>query len=219
MESLSFAYIAEISPFYLADNRQLQAHIHYTVSRARHDHKEESSKTPYNPTSALELTSPRGWSLETNTFRIKDQKFIYFFPVWWPVEAVPEYLREEDIVPSGMYSLNCSRKNLERAVEQLKAEGATTSLTDIAVLEEVKVPIDSLDRLNDALYSCDRHAEEVVGYTEIPFNKPLLRVHRYGGKPERLNFKTKAWEGYTQERYRPGIRRMLREDVVVLFSS
>lgn len=44
-----------------------------------------------------------------------------------------------------------------------------------------------------------------AGLSDIPFNKPLMRVNTYGGQPERYNSLCMEWETFDNSVYRPSL--------------
>jgi len=112
-KKLSLIEISEIPLEQLVDDRVLQRDIHYSVEKSTRDTNYVDEERPYNPNHIVTLkeSGSLDWQQETHsfksisyqheTFRIMDKIHIYFFDAGWPCAKVPEFLRPEDIIPSG----------------------------------------------------------------------------------------------------------------------
>lgn len=125
---------------------------------------------------------PSSASWQRNTFRIQDRTNIYFFDEGWPGVEVPEFLRPEDIIPSGSSTLDPS--NYERVRSELRL---------------------SNEEMNDAIYACNQEVLEKLGTRDIPFNKPVNRVSERGGIPEQYNSRIQQWQQFGDQIYKPSL--------------
>ena len=109
-EILSFDEISQLSPEEVASSRQLQKYIYHALIDSTRDptiaEKGADESIQLNPTPTVELKEIFGDAYiipGKNTFRLNDDN-IYLIPEEWPVAEVPDFLRDEDIIPSGLYS-------------------------------------------------------------------------------------------------------------------
>ena len=199
----------------LENDRVFVRDVHYTIEESGRD------KGSIIPSMMIEVEidreSPDGkWSGTTfvKAFPISDDpEHIFFFELGWPCYH-DEFLDPKDIIPSGSFTLNASKKNKERVLEILKSEKAGTEMMEIskdglneffksAVGDEeamkkkiedskVQVPINSMEMLDWAIYGCDQHVFNLLGSNPIMFTKELKRTD--GKVVERYNNKLNAWE-------------------------
>lgn len=115
-KAYSFSEIKEIPLEKLITDRKLQRDIHYSIEISTREDFYVSENHPYNPNPVVVLKNSNSTSHQHDTFRIEDKEHIYFFSAGWPVEKVPDFLKKEDIIPSGSgYPFN---KPLNRVKEK-----------------------------------------------------------------------------------------------------
>ncbi len=223
---IPFELMASFEVKELIHSRPLQRDIHYTLSGATRDLKYVDEYHFLNPNPIVVIKSSHSASYHHETFRVRDSKHIYFFDRGWPVAEVPDFLCPEDIIPSGLHTLNTSYKNRERALAELLKEKATFGglvqinglalkiykedtfqdrrLLDAQFLSApVRAPITDMTSLETAIYCSDPHILQVVGTVDIPFNKPLYRVAEFGGNPQSYNSKEDTWKLLADQNYKP----------------
>jgi hypothetical protein len=154
----------------LAGDRPAQAYIDQTLrsSSAVVDPSERSFHIRPLPLSSLGCTVYAPASFELRG----DQRHRYFFPLGWPTEP-PEYLRPEDVVPSGQYYPALP----SAALEELHDRG----LSDTTIRDYVRA---GNPEVTDALE-----------FVELPFTKPFQRVSPELGSPvQHYDYRTHTWE-------------------------
>jgi len=158
MKKYSFEEISKIQLEELLSNRELQRDIHYSIyDKTTRDPEIANKEIQYNPNSAVVLKNVLGKCseiLEKDTFRLKgDTEHIYFFPRAWPTKEIPDYLKQEDLIPSGYYILNNGQ--------------------DETVQEEFCI---TQEQPETESYLKNEKILKKSGTNEIPFNKTLFRV-------------------------------------------
>ncbi len=179
--------ISKIQPEELLTNRVLQRDIHYSIyDKTTRDPKIADKKVQYNPNPSVILENVLGEHsevLEKDTFRIDDSEHTYFFPKLWPTEEIPDYLKQEDLIPSGYSTLN---NNLYETVRE------ELSLTK--------------EQMETEIYLKNKEILKKLGTDEVPFNKTLFRVKGEKSVPELYNPSTGQWEEYKSENVKWGYR-------------
>lgn len=114
----------------------------------------------------------------TRIFMLRDQEFYYYFDSEFehPVGKIPEYLRPEDVIPSGIQKKLITESGIKRA------------LKDLRINREEFVRL-----MNDDDFSMNM-IEKYGEFTELPFNRTINRVLTRGGNAERYNYVVQAWE-------------------------
>ncbi len=141
----------------------------------------------------VEKDQPHKWKLGVSGQRNYavlegDPDHDYYFDEGWPI-MYHEFLREEDLVRSGVHHLNGDEASWKRALTELQAKP--------------ELGIRTREDLGLANYYGVPEAIQAIGVHEARLTKPLLRMS-FGKKAseERLNMHTGAWEktGNTKER-------------------
>lgn len=183
----------------LLKNRRVQAAISKTMSfhferdRATIDRVHEINpdiillETPYP---VIDVVYKGGISFHHGTFQLKEGGHWYYFSAGRPVKDIPEYLRPEDVIPSGLYTQTYP-KNVR-----------------VTIKKDLNINDDQLDYL---VYCQDARVTKRAKLVEIPFNKPIKRVPKGGGRAERYNYNTHKWEDSNEGIYNPGFKKKLLE--------
>ncbi len=187
MRKYSFGEISKIRPEELLTNRELQRNIHYSIyDKTTRDPEITDKESQYNPNSQIVLKNVLGENsavLEKDTFQLADETHTYFFPKLWPTEEIPDYLKQEDLIPSGYSTLDNSL--YENVQEEL-------NLTK--------------EQMETEIYKKNREVIEKLGTEEVPFNKTLFRVEGENEVPELYNRATGQWEEYKSKNVKWGYR-------------
>ncbi|MCK4730550.1 MAG: hypothetical protein KAT28_04475 [Candidatus Aenigmarchaeota archaeon] len=188
MRKYSFREISKIPLEELLNDRELQRDIHYSIyDKTTRDPEIADKEVQYNPNPTVILENvldENSEVLEKDTFRIDgDKKHIYFFPTLWPTKEIPDYLKQEDLIPSGYSTLN---NNL---YETVRDESGITK-----------------EQLETEIYLKNKEILKKLGTNEVPFNKTLFRVKGEKSVPELYNQSTRQWEEYKGENVKWGYR-------------
>ncbi len=195
VSTIPFEEILRISPEEFVNDRDLQRDVHYTVRNSTRDEEFVNGEDRlYNPNPVLEIEGEGRVSWERNTFSLDDKKNTYFFREGHPAEDVPDFLREEDIMPSGFQTIGYG--NADEVIEELELEGE--------------------DKLRWRAYHMDDEVLSRLNHPDIMFNKPVHRVSNLGGKPELYNSRDGQWQTddrfYAEDQsYNPSIGKRLAQ--------
>jgi len=204
----------QISVQRLEKDRIFVRDVHFTINENKRDKDSKISGMMIR----IEIHTDGKWksiSFTKGFTAVNDTEHVYFFKAGWPCHH-DEFLNPEDIIPSGHFTLNDSRKNKERVLELLKNESATMEAVQIPSdsddlneffqtttkspekmeqkIEDTKVqiPIADMKLLDWAIYSCDQRVIHLLGTKPIMFTKELKRTD--GKIVERYNHKINYWE-------------------------
>ena len=187
MRKYSFREISKIPLEELLNDRELQRDIHYSIyDKTTRDPDMADEDLQYNPNQAVTLEnvlSENSTVLEKDTFKIDDKNHTYFFPKLWPTKEIPDYLKQEDLIPSGYSILD---NNL---YEDAQEEFGLTR-----------------EQMETEIYLKNKEILKKLGTNEIPFNKTLFRVKGEKSVPELYNRITKQWEEYKGKNVKWGYR-------------
>lgn len=172
----------------LEEDRVLQRDIHFTVSpidcyKVGPEYDEMGHISPVN-----------------FRFTIDDSDNIYFFRNAWPISGTLYCLKTEDIIPSGIHTIDTSDDSIDQMLKEIQenhngcircetSRTQSNGRTTIAVFD-----VHNRKTLKEALINNYPAILSLSKGYELPFNKPLMRVSRLGGIPQLYNAKTKTWE-------------------------
>lgn len=183
---------------FLLEHREHQAGIdkamsfHFTRSTEWIDRVRDTNpdmvllKTPYP---VIELVSKGSIHFIHGAFQLSDSDYWYHFDEGWPIAELPDYLRPEDIIPSGRFSETYPKEVRDR------------------VRANLGISEDEFSRL---VYFSDPKVVKHRVMKEIPFNKPVNRVPVDGGEAERYNYRTAEWEPNGDGIYAPKLRQKIK---------
>lgn len=166
--------LATIPVEWVTKDRNFQAGLHYIMSFYSNCDKKVVKDFGgfnfFNTNPVISVESENGGTnYYYNSFKLLDSDHLYYFPQWQPGgDQTPDFLREEDIVPSRMNSQTFP----EPVREMLKDK--------LGIVED--------EMLEWLIYNQDSRVTEDAVLVDIPFNKPFLRVPVQGGKEQLFNY-------------------------------
>lgn len=143
-------------------------------------------KTPYP---VLELVSKGSIHIIRGAFQLSGGDYWYHFNAGWPTAELPDYLRSEDVTPSGRFSETYPKEVRDRVKANLGISG---------------------DEFSRLVYFRNPEVVKHGIMKEIPFNKPINRVLIDGGEAERFNYRTAKWEPNGDGIYTPKLRQKIK---------
>lgn len=149
--AITFAEVKDLSLEQLIASRNLQRDIHYLVNCSTRNKNLVSETKPYNPNPLIELKGEKSIIVQSGTFRIKDRNNLYFFDKEWAVPELPDFLRPEDIIYSGICEISSGGKlfglkdiSFNKPLKRVKEVGGT--------LERYNTKIQQWEYLSDQRY-------------------------------------------------------------------